>query len=223
MARILIVEDDPLILSSLARALSARGFHVEIAASVHEAELAPEVDLVLCDLGLPDGDGLLLARRMAAENPSRPVIILTARDEESDVVAGLGSGAVDYVVKPFRLNEVLARIALHLRLLNRDRHVGDVFQLGELTFDLAGRRVCRAGEELELRPKEYDLLVRLANSAGEVVRREQLIRDVWDSYWSGSTKTLDVHVSSLRRKLDRHPDEPSIVAVRGVGYRLEVR
>jgi DNA-binding response OmpR family regulator len=223
MPRILIVEDDSLILSSLARALAGRGFHVEIASSIHEAALVPRVDLVLCDLGLPDGDGLLLVRRMSTERPDVPIIILTARDDESDVVAGLSSGAVDYVVKPFRLNELIARITLQLRL--RERHGrDDQLSVGDLLIDVGARRVFRHGAEIELRPKEFDLLVRLASSVGSVVHRQHLIRDVWDQHWSGSTKTLDVHINSLRRKLGDSPGSPSLItASRGVGYRLEAR
>jgi DNA-binding response OmpR family regulator len=222
MPRILIVEDDPLILSSLARALAGKGLHVEIASSVREAELAPRVDLVLCDLGLPDGDGLTLVRRMASEHPEVPIIILTARHEEHDVVVGLSSGAVDYVVKPFRLGELTARIALQLRLREPSRR-DDELRVGDLLLDVGARRVFRRGAEVDLRPKEFDLLLRLAMSGGNVVRRHHLIRDVWDQHWSGSTKTLDVHINSLRRKLGESAGEPSIItAARGVGYRLEV-
>lgn len=223
MPRILIVEDDSLILSSLARALAGKGFHVEIASSVHEADLVSRVDLVLCDLGLPDGDGLLLVRRMTSERPDIPIIILTARDDESDVVAGLSSGAVDYVVKPFRLNELIARITLQLRLRERSL-LDDDLRVGDLHIEVGARRVYRNGVEVELRPKEFDLLVRLATSVGTVVRRQHLIRDVWDQHWSGSTKTLDVHINSLRRKLGDSPGSPSLItASRGVGYRLEAR
>jgi DNA-binding response OmpR family regulator len=223
MARILIVEDDSLILTSLARALSGKGFHVEIASSVREANLSPRVDLVLCDLGLPDGDGLLLVRRLSTEQPDLPIIILTARDDESDVLSGLASGAVDYVVKPFRLNELIARITSQLRL-RAPRTRDDELKVGDLTIDVGARRVVRHGVEIELRPKEFDLLVRLATSVGTVVRRQQLIRDVWDQHWSGSTKTLDVHINSLRRKLGDSPGSPSLItASRGVGYRLEAR
>lgn len=220
--RILIVEDDALILAGLARTFAARGLHVEIASSVREADLAPPVDLVLCDLGLPDGDGLLLVRRWADERPDLPIIILTARDDEADVVAGLHSGAVDYVLKPFRLNELVARVTLQLRLHDHRRRSGAELAVGRIVLDTGARRVYRDGDEVELRPKEFDLLVRLARSAGTVVRRQQLLRDVWDQQWVGSTKTLDVHINSLRRKLGDTPGEPSIItAVRGVGYRLE--
>jgi DNA-binding response OmpR family regulator len=223
MPRILIVEDDSLILTSLARALAGKGFHVEIASSVREANLSPRVDLVLCDLGLPDGDGLLLVRRLSSEQPDLPIIILTARDDESDVLSGLASGAVDYVVKPFRLNELIARITSQLRL-HAPRSRDDELRVGDLTIDVGARRVVRHGSEIELRPKEFDLLVRLATSVGTVVRRQQLIRDVWDQHWSGSTKTLDVHINSLRRKLGDSPGSPSLItASRGVGYRLEAR
>jgi DNA-binding response OmpR family regulator len=223
MPRILIVEDDSLILTSLARALAGRGFHVDVASSVREADLCSRADLVLCDLGLPDGDGLLLVRRMSIERPDVPIVILTARDDESDVVAGLSSGAVDYVVKPFRLNELIARITLQLRLRERQGR-DDELRVGDLLIDVGARRVFRSGVEVELRPKEFDLLTRLATSVGTVVRRQHLIRDVWDQHWSGSTKTLDVHINSLRRKLGDSPGSPGLItASRGVGYRLEAR
>jgi DNA-binding response OmpR family regulator len=225
---VLVVEDDPLIASSLVRALASRGYGPTAVGTVAGAlasvdEQAP--DVVLLDLGLPDGDGAAVASYVAAHHPSVPVIVLTARDSELDVVLGLESGAVDYVVKPFRLAELLARIDAHLRL--RDAAAGGTgpssqICVGDLLVDRAGRRV-RVGEtEVPLRPKEFDLLERLARDAGAVVTREQLIDDVWDENWWGSTKTLDVHVNSIRRKLGERAGEPSrITTIRGVGYRLE--
>jgi len=223
---LLIVEDDDLIARSLARALTAAGHHVAVAGSVAEAEPhLTRVDLVLCDLGLPDGDGLDLIVRVTAERPGVPVIALTARAEEADVVAGLTSGAVDYVTKPFRLAELEARIAAHLRqaaTLSGTRRADVVLRVGDLTVDCGARRVLVADHEVELRPREFDLLARLASDAGRVVRREEIMRDVWDEHWWGSTKTLDVHVNAVRRKLGEAAGAPSrITAVRGVGYRLE--
>jgi DNA-binding response OmpR family regulator len=140
-------------------------------------------------------------------------------------VLGLEAGAVDYVVKPFRLAELLARIASHLRwrrAVTRGGVAADVIHVGDLSVDRPARRVTLAGSEIALRPKEFDLLERLALDAGAVVSREQLIDDVWDENWWGSTKTLDVHVNSIRRKLGEQAGEPSrITTVRGVGYRLE--
>lgn len=228
-AHVLIVEDDALIASSLERALGAQGYQVTVAATVAAALAALDderPDLVLLDLGLPDGDGTTVADHAAAVRPDVPVIVLTARDDEIDVVLGLEAGAVDYVVKPFRLAELLARIASHLRwrdavtrIHGRDR---DVLVCGDLQIDRPARRVRLAGREIALRPKEFDLLERLARDAGAVVTREQLIDDVWDENWWGSTKTLDVHVNSIRRKLGERAGEPSrITTVRSVGYRLE--
>lgn len=229
-SRLLVVEDDDLIARSLLRALGARGYDASATGTVAGALAAVDEqppDLVLLDLGLPDGDGTAVATHIAAHHPTVPVIVLTARDEEIDIVLGLEAGAVDYVVKPFRLAELLARIAAHLRLRGAldaaGRPVERTLTIGDLTIDTAARRVTLAGTEVALRPKEFDLLERLARSAGTVVTREQLIDDVWDENWWGSTKTLDVHVNSIRRKLGERAGAPSrITTVRGVGYRLDM-
>lgn len=229
-AHVLIVEDDALIASSLERALSAQSYEVSVATTVAGAVTALSTrppDLVLLDLGLPDGDGSTVANYAARHHPEVPVIVLTARSEEIDIVLGLEAGAVDYVVKPFRLAELLARIASHLRWRRAltdavGDGAGQRIEVGDLCVDRPARRVVLAGDEIALRPKEFDLLERLAMEAGTVVTREQLIEDVWDENWWGSTKTLDVHVNSIRRKLGERAGKPSrITAVRGVGYRLE--
>lgn len=226
MAQVLIVEDDDLIASSLARALGASGHRVVVAGTVAEALLLmADADLVLCDLGLPDGDGLDLVSRMTDEHPTVPVIALTARAEEADVVAGLTSGAVDYVTKPFRLAELQARIDAQLRQAAasapRTATVGKI-KVADLEIDLGARRVFVAGQFVDLRPREFDLLARLATDAGNVVRREDIMSDVWDENWWGSTKTLDVHLNAIRRKLGEEAGSLSrITAVRGIGYRLE--
>ena len=155
-----------------------------------------------------------------------PVIVLTARDTEIDVVLSLEAGAVDYVVKPFRLAELMARIKSHLRMRDalRDtgRHHGDVIDLPGLRIDMGARRVSLDGSEVALRPKEFDVLALLARSAGMAVTREQLIEEVWDENWWGSTKTLDVHINSIRRKLGEEAGAPSrITTIRGIGYRME--
>ncbi len=227
-AAVLIVEDDELIASSLVRALQSQGY---VASSTGTVAAALEAigldvpDLVLLDLGLPDGDGSAVATRMALDHPRVPVIALTARSDEIDVVVGLESGAVDYVVKPFHLAELLARIRAHLRFAETARN--DVPRrhvvAGDVTIDAAARRAFVGTDEIALRPKEFDLIHRLAVDAGMVVTREQLIDDVWDDNWWGSTKTLDVHVNSIRRKLGEESGQPSrISTIRGVGYRLEV-
>jgi DNA-binding response OmpR family regulator len=228
---VLLVEDDPLIASSLVRALEANGYEASnvatVAAAIDAIDSGPP-DLVLLDLGLPDGDGGAVAVHAAREHPTVPVIVLTARDSEVDVVLGLEAGAVDYVIKPFRLAELLARIASHLRLREANelarRDVGQRIELDDLCVDVAARRVTLSGREISLRPKEFDVIRMLAESAGAVVRREQLIEEVWDENWWGSTKTLDVHINSIRRKLGEQAGEPSrITTIRGVGYRLEHR
>lgn len=228
-AHVVVVEDDQLIGSSLARALTAQGYRVTLTTSIAQAiEVIDRdgPDLVLLDLGLPDGDGTTVAHHTAARHPGTPVIVLTARDGEIDVVLGLESGAVDYVVKPFRLAELLARIASHLRwrdaILGTRRSDAATSIVGDLEIDRPARRVRLHDAEVALRPKEFDLLERLARDVGTVVTREQLIDDVWDENWWGSTKTLDVHVNSIRRKLgERAGDRSRITTVRGVGYRLE--
>jgi DNA-binding response OmpR family regulator len=225
---VLVVEDDALIASSLARALQANGYRVRTAGTVADAIAAVRCevpDVVLLDLGLPDGDGEAVGEVLTREHPRVPVVVLTARGTELDVVAGLGMGAVDYVVKPFRLGELLARIASHLRFAAaRDASAArsSSVVVGDVVIDRAGRRVHVADAELQLRPKEFDLLERLARDTGAVVSRERLIDDVWDENWWGSTKTLDVHINSLRRKLGEQPGGRSrITTVRGVGYRLD--
>jgi DNA-binding response OmpR family regulator len=224
---VLIVEDDALIASSLARALTAEGYAARTAGSVADGRTAIEEerpDLVLLDLGLPDGDGTAIAMLMARQHPEVPVIALTARSEEIDVVLGLEAGAVDYVVKPFHLAELLARIRSHLRFAATvgERRLPGRLVVGDVEIDAAARRAWVSREEIAFRPKEFDLLHRLATDAGLVVTREQLIDDVWDENWWGSTKTLDVHVNSIRRKLGESPGDSSrITTIRGVGYRLE--
>ena len=216
------MEDDEGIGANLQRALAAESGSVAWARTAAEARVLARdqpPDLVLLDLGLPDGDGVDVCRELVTAQPSLPIIMLTARDTEIDIVIGLDTGAVDYVTKPFRLSELSARVRAHLRRLH-DTDARVVVR--DLSIDCAARRVMLAGSEIELRAKEFDLLATLAMAAGTVVRREDLMNDVWDEHWFGSTKTLDVTVSSLRRKLDdAQPDAVVITTLRGVGYRLE--
>lgn len=227
---VLVVEDDALIASSLERALASRGYDVRSVGSVADAIASVEsarTDLVLLDLGLPDGDGMDVAAHLTVHHPDVPIIVLTARAGEVDVVLGLEAGAVDYIVKPFRLAELFARVSAHLRMREVLAH-GSIgastsgVSLGDVTIDRAARRVTVAGSDVALRPKEFDLLERLARDAGIVVTREQLIEDIWDENWWGSTKTLDVHINSIRRKLGERAGAPSrITTIRGIGYRME--
>jgi DNA-binding response OmpR family regulator len=218
----LIVEDDDSIGMNLQRALSSETTSVTWARNAAEARSMASVqppDLVLLDLGLPDGDGVDVCRALLVDQPALPIIILTARDTEIDVVIGLDSGAVDYVTKPFRLAELSARVRTHLRRL---AHNDGRIVIGQLVVDRLARRAAIDGIDVELRAKEFDLLACLAAVAGTALRREQLMTDIWDEHWFGSTKTLDVTVSSLRRKLDAAKlDAVSITTLRGVGYRLD--
>jgi DNA-binding response OmpR family regulator len=217
---ILLVEDDDAIATGLVRILRSEGHAVERldrgSAAVAAAQ-DPATRLVLLDLGLPDVDGLTVCRALRAARPELAIVILTARNAELDVVAGLDAGADDYLVKPFRLAELLARVRAHLRRTDRAAGDAEVIEVGALRVDLAARRAFLGEEELALRPKEFALLTLLAEEAGRVVTRGRLLRDVWDTEWMGSTRTLDTHVSSLRQQLGAD----AITTLRGVGYRLE--
>jgi DNA-binding response OmpR family regulator len=223
-ACVLVVEDDPDIGPSLTHALQVQGYDAQLAADAAAAErMAVEraPDLVLLDLGLPDLDGVELCRRLRALLPVSVLVVLTARDSEIDVVMGLDAGADDYLTKPFRLTELLARLRAHLRRRTPSAGTAQV-AIGHVVLDLAGRRCFVDGTEVALRPKELDLLSTLMADAGSAVSRERLMAEVWDEHWSGSTKTLDMHVSSLRRKLSEAGEDPDRIAtVRGYGYRYE--
>jgi DNA-binding response OmpR family regulator len=215
--RLLLVEDDPTISGPLREGLTREGFDVVVAATAAAALTADSVDLVLLDLGLPDLDGRVVCQRLR-ERSDVPIIIVTARGEEIDRVVLLELGADDYVVKPFGFRELVARIrAVLRRTSNRDTPtVAPIMRLGTLTIDQRTREVRFEGEGVALTPKEYDLLLCLAADPGAVRGRDQLIHEVWDEHWWGSTKTLDVHVASLRKKL-----RPELIeTVRSVGYRL---
>lgn len=216
----LLVEDDEAIAGSLMRVLAEQGFSVTHVAAGRRALAAatPKVGLVILDLGLPDVDGLTVCRDLRRTRPDLAILILTARDQELEVVAGLDAGADDYLTKPFRLAELLARIRAHLRRLEAGTQAPEgVMRTGPVRVDAEARRAWVDDQELDLRAKEFDLLAMLVSRAGRVVTREQIMAQVWDTNWFGSTKTLDMHVSSLRQKLP----EGSITTLRGVGYRFE--
>jgi DNA-binding response OmpR family regulator len=220
-ARILFVEDEPTIAEPFGRALAREGFDVVGVRSIAEARerfARRRPDLVLLDLTLPDGDGRDLCRELRATDV--PIIMLTARGTELDRVTGLELGADDYVVKPFSGAEVIARIRAVLRRAPAARPAGPI-EIGDLVVDTASRRARLDEEELALSRKEFDLLAELARNADSVVTREELMSRVWDENWFGSTKTLDVHVGWLRRKLGDDPAAPRYLhTVRGVGFRL---
>jgi two-component system, OmpR family, response regulator RegX3 len=213
--RLLIVEDEDAIAEPLAEGLRREGFEVERAATGAEALAAAPADLVLLDLRLPDLDGLDVCRELR-ERSGVPIIVVTARGEEADRVVGLELGADDYVVKPFGLRELIARIRAVSRRARGERE-DRVVRVGELEVDERARRARLAGQELELTPKEFDLLAALTRDPGAALSRRRLLEEVWQTSWYSSTKTIDVHVAALRRKLG---DPRWIETVRGVGFRL---
>ncbi len=224
--RILLVEDEMSIAEPFARLLEREGFRRDDRAqrgSALDAAASAPPDLVLLDLQLPDGDGRDVARELR-QTSDVPIIMLTARGTETDRVVGLEIGADDYVVKPFSAAEVIARIRAVLRRTRARRETEDAAEpivVGELRIDLASRRVFLGADEIDFSRKEFDLLVALAARAGSVVTREDLMARVWDENWFGSTKTLDVHIGWLRKKLGDDASEPYwIETVRGVGFRF---
>jgi two-component system response regulator RegX3 len=221
---VLLVEDEASITEPLAEALEREGFDTKVATTATDAlDLAARIepDLVLLDVMLPDGSGFDVCRELRLRSQV-PIIMLTARGEEADRVVGLELGADDYVVKPFSAREVSARIRAVLRRSDaRAQPEEGPLEVGELRLDPAKREVTKNGEVLELSRKEFELLQLLMSNAGSVVTRERAIDEVWDTNWFGSTKTLDVHVSGLRRKLGDDPSEPRFLhTVRGVGFRF---
>jgi DNA-binding response OmpR family regulator len=220
MTRVLLAEDDTSISEPLSRALRREGYQVEVTedgpATLGRA-LSDEIDLVVLDIGLPELDGLEVCRRVRAEGNPVPVLILTARADEVDTVVGLDAGADDYVTKPFRLAELLARVRALLR-----RGITENSSVKGVRIDPEARRAWHGDTELDLTTKEFDLLWVLIKEAGKVITREQLMREVWESKWWTSTKTLDMHISWLRRKLGDDAHNPRyITTVRGVGFRFE--
>jgi two-component system, OmpR family, response regulator RegX3 len=223
--RILLIEDEESIAEPLADALEREGFDVVKAATAVQGleefrKRSP--DLVLLDVMLPDGDGRDVLRDI--RNTSRtPVVMLTARGEEMDRVLGLELGADDYVTKPFSAAELVARLRAVLRRTEAAPPAAQqqLLEVGDVRVDLDRRQVTRGADEIELTVKEFDLLRLLVENAGRLVKRETLMSEVWDPNWWGSTKTLDVHVSSLRKKLGDDPSSPRYIhTIRGVGFRF---
>ena len=221
--RVLLIEDDDSIATPLAEGLERADFEVTVARSGTEGlAAAADAELVLLDLGLPDVDGADICRLLVARH-SAPIIVLTARGDEHDRVRLLEMGADDYVVKPFGFRELVARIGAVRRRSSAGLAATTgldpkVQEFAHLRIDHRARRVEVDDREVALSRKEFDLLARLAESPGSVVPRDRIIEEVWDEHWWGSTKTLDVHIGSLRKKLGN----PAFIAtVRGVGYRLD--
>ncbi|WP_328523258.1 response regulator transcription factor [Kribbella sp. NBC_00359] len=222
-----VVEDDETIGRLLDRALRGNGYRshwYRTGATGLAGARRERAEVVLLDLGLPDLDGVDLARRLRAELPGLLLVMLTARGDEIEIVTGLDAGADDYLVKPFSLTVLLARLRAHLRHRPVSGTGGPV-TIADLTVDTAARRCIVAGVELTLRPKEYELLETLALNVGAAISREDLMAKVWDENWFGSTKTLDVTMASLRRRLQaaaRHSARlPEVITLRGHGYRLD--
>jgi DNA-binding response OmpR family regulator len=226
MATLLLAEDDEAIAAPLARALRREGHEVEVAGDgpgALQRSLSGRVDLLILDLGLPGIDGVDVCRRLREVDPDLPVLMLTARADEVDLVVGLDAGADDYVAKPFRLAELLARVRALLRRMGSGAKVGDrVYTAGRVRVDCAARRVFLDDTELTLRPREFELLALLVRHAGSVVSRETIMREVWNAPGDTTSKSLDIHISWLRRKLGDDPNAPRhIVTVRGVGFRFD--
>ncbi|MCW3014463.1 MAG: response regulator transcription factor [Solirubrobacterales bacterium] len=220
VAHLLLAEDDDGIREPLIRALEREGHQVEWFADglvAAEAAIAGTHALLVLDIALPGIDGLEVCRRVRNDRPTVPIIFLTAQDGELDAVYGLDAGADDYITKPFSLAELLARVRVQLRRGEPER-----LEAGDVALDASARRAWVDGAEIELAPKEFDLLALLMREAGRVVTRERIMAEVWDENWFGSTKTLDMHVSWLRRKIGDDAQDPRhLMTVRGVGLRFE--
>jgi DNA-binding response OmpR family regulator len=225
--RVVVIEDEPTIARAVADRLTAEGWEVSTALDGPSgvrtvAEVRP--DVVVLDVMLPGFDGLEVCRRIQADAPV-PVLMLTARDDETDMLVGLGVGADDYMTKPFSIRELVARLKALLRRVRRaeaqapsETEKQEALQIGDLVIDRAGRRVMRAGVPAHLTPTEFDLLLCLAGAPGTVLTREQLLADVWDWVDATGTRTVDSHVKALRRKLGAD----LVRTVHGVGYALEI-
>ncbi len=221
--RLLVVEDERVINEAVADRLRAEGFAVEQAydgPGAVEAYAASHPDVVVLDVMLPGFDGLEVCRRIQLDSPVL-VLMLTARDDEADILTGLAVGADDYLTKPFRMRELVARVRALLRRVDRAAELAAQpptrLVVGDLVVDTGARRVVAAGEEVHLTPTEFDLLTRLAASAGEVLTRERLLADVWDWEAASGTRTVDSHVKALRAKIGAE----RVRTVHGVGYALE--
>jgi len=220
--RVLVVEDERTIAESIAARLRAEGFTVEIAADGPSAVAqfhAAQPDLVVLDVMLPGFDGLEVCRRIQADRPV-PVLMLTARDDETDLLVGLAVGADDYLTKPFSMRELTARVHVLLRRMERAAATPapPAIRLGDIEINQAERRVRRAGADVHLTPTEFDLLVHLAGRPRTVLPRERLLADVWGWVDGSGTRTVDSHIKALRRKLGAD----LIRTVHGVGYALEM-
>ena len=216
----LVVDDDVALAEMIGLVLSSEGYET---AFCHDGQTAVEVfhqvnpDLILLDVMLPGKNGIQICKEIRAESDV-PIVMLTARSDTTDVVVGLEAGADDYVPKPFKPKELVARVKARLR--GRDEHVDEVLKVGDLEVDVPGHEVTRGGAPIALTPLEFDLLVALAKAPWKVFSREELLEDVWGYLHAADTRLVNVHVQRLRAKIERDPEHPElIVTVRGVGYR----
>jgi DNA-binding response OmpR family regulator len=228
MARLLIVEDDPTLRATLRYNFEREGYRVMVAQDGEEALAVAkreQPDVVILDIMLPKLDGFDVCRALRRDS-TVPILMLTARDEEIDKIVGLELGADDYLTKPFSVRELQARVRAMLRRVAMLRvaepvRTAPVLQVGDLSVDLDTRRAERAGQELRLKPREFDLLVHLMRQPGRVFTRDQLLEHVWGYTFGGDSRTIDVHVRWLREKIEQDPSSPRrLETVRGVGYRF---
>ena len=223
--RILIVEDEAVIRKAIRMACEKEGYEVVEAENgtegLHLSE-SSRPDLILLDLMLPDISGFDVCREVRKSGSGVPIIILSAKSEEIDIVVGLEIGADDYITKPFRARELLARIAAHLRRVRQDEHGSDGrLEFKDLSINLNERRVFKKGDEVELTHTEFDLLAFLASNSGKVLSREKILNHVWGYEYPIETRVIDVHVRNLCRKIENDPGRPFfILAVPGIGYRF---
>ena len=219
--RILVVEDEKRIADFLSRGLESGGYTVEVAgdgASALERVHATEYDLIILDLGLPDMDGMAVLKKIRTRKTSPPVLILSARDAVDDRVKGLETGADDYLVKPFAYVELLARVRV---LLRRGQPTPERLQVGDLSLDCIRRKVTRAGENIDLAPKEFSILEYLMRNRGRPLSRTMIVEHVWDMDYDGLTNIVDVYIRHLRSKIDEKWPDKMIQTVRGIGYMLD--
>ncbi|QQM67021.1 response regulator transcription factor [Actinomyces weissii] len=220
MITVLLVEDDPAISEPLARAFGREGYEVVTHGTGNGAlgEVS-RADIIVLDLGLPDIDGLDVARQVRAQGLTTPILMLTARGEETDKVVGLDAGADDYVTKPFRLAELLARVRSQVRRASGEA-IEETLTAGEVKVDVAARRAFVGSRELQLTTREFELLRVLVRSAGQVLASEDVLKEVWGEDPTGSKQSLEMHVTWLRRKLGDDPDAPAMLLTEEGGYRL---